>query len=342
MPENLRMLLLAIAWTAPVVLIGAGIVVWARRMPLVISMVAMVLIPLAATFVGVFGVSGLMFTEDLWNTVAVLAAVSLVTIPGALWLGRFQARRTVWERKMREQERAAERSRRELIAWVSHDLRTPLADIKALAEALADRVVTERTEVAEFADQIDRNAIRLSQMVDDLFEMARINAGALTLDLEAIDLREVADEVVSANAGAAARADVSLTVCPLPDPLMVEGSSSALSRVLTNLVVNAIAHTPPGGEVTVTLNCSDRRAQVSVADTGVGIADSDLPRIFEISYRGTASRTPVNAAGMPVGSGMGLAIARGLVDAHAGAIAARNNVDGGTRFDVTIPLITPA
>ncbi|WAC56288.1 sensor histidine kinase [Gordonia sp. SL306] len=336
--EIVRILLLALAWTAPVVLAGALLLVAMRRASLLISMVLMVLIPMAATFVGVFGVSGMMFTGDIWRTAAVLAAVALVTIPAALWLGRFQARRTVWERHMREQERAAERSRRELIAWVSHDLRTPLADIKALAEALSDHVVTDPGEVASFATQIDRHTVRLARMVDDLFEMARINAGALTLDMEAIDLREVVDEVTGATSTLAQRAEVAVRVTCPDVAVTVNGSASALSRILTNLIVNAVAHTPPGGAIDVALGSSQRAAWIRVDDTGVGIPENDLERIFETSYRGSPSRTPSAIDGVPAGAGLGLAIAQGLVDAHSGSIVA-SNLDSGSRFEVTLPLI---
>ncbi|MFW0787184.1 HAMP domain-containing sensor histidine kinase [Gordonia sp. CPCC 206044] len=339
--ENLRILLLALAWTAPVVLAGGLLLIWMRRASLLLSMVVMVLIPLAATFVGVFGVSGMMFTGDIWRTGAVLAAVALVTIPAALWLGRFQARRTVWERHMRDQERAAEQSRRELIAWVSHDLRTPLADIKAMAEALGDRVVTDPADVASFAMQIDRHTVRLARMVDDLFEMARINAGALTLDMENLDVREVIDEVAAATSTLAERAEVALDVSCPPEPVTVRGSASALSRILTNLLVNAVAHTPPGGTILIALGSDDGHAWFRVDDTGVGIPEGDLERIFETSYRGNRARTPAGGDAVPAGAGLGLAIAQGLVDAHAGSIVA-SNTDSGSRFEVTLPLVGAA
>lgn len=334
--EIVHVVLIALAWAAPVVAIGAAILIRAR-ISLLTSTVLMVLIPLIATFAGVFGVSGLMFTGDLKRTTVVLAAVAVITIPAGFALGRFQARRTVWERQMRAKERVAEQSRRELVAWVSHDLRTPLADVKALAEALADHVVTDPDEVESFARQIDRNTVRLAQMVDDLFEMSRINAGALTLTLEPVDLREVADEVVTATRAAADRATVTLTMAAPGTEIVVNGNPPALSRTLTNLVVNAIAHTPPGGTVEVRVGVDAARAWVHVQDNGVGIAEADLPRIFDVSYRGTVSRTPVNGTGLPVGSGMGLAIARGLVDAHAGTIDVVNTGEG-SRFEIALPI----
>lgn len=334
--ETLRIFAVALAMTAPIAAAGAAVIYLIRGMSLRANMVAIILVPLAATFTAIFGVSGFMFTDDSSRVVAVLAAVALVTAPLALLLGHLQAKRTVWERQIRAQERAAEHSRRELIAWVSHDLRTPLADIKALAEALSDQVVTSPDEIADFAREIDTNTIRLSQMVDDLFEMSRINSGAMTLELEPVDVREVVDEVTTALGGAARRADISLGVVAPNTPVVATASSSALSRVLTNLVVNAIAHTGRGGAVDLVV--ADLGASVSIAvdDDGSGIPDEDLPRIFEVAYRGTTSRSPVNADGLPVGSGMGLAIARGLIEAHAGEIVAANT-ERGSRFEVVLP-----
>lgn len=338
--ENLRILGVALMMTAPIAAVGAAVIYLIRGMSLRVNMVAIILVPMISTFVAVYGVSGFMFTEDSSRVAAVLAAVALVTAPLAFLLGHLQAKRTVWERQMRDQERAAERSRRELIAWVSHDLRTPLADIKALAEALADQVVTSPAEVGEFAREIDTNTVRLSQMVDDLFEMSRIHSGALALELEPVDVREVVDEVTTALGGATRRAAVSLTVMAPAEPVTATASSTALSRVLTNLVINAVAHTRRGGSVEVIVSGTVATVSIAVEDDGVGIPEEDLPRIFEVAYRGTSSRTPVNGEGLPVGSGMGLAIARGLIDAHAGEIIA-SNTERGSRFEVILPVVRP-
>lgn len=337
MPEVVKIALLALLWSAPIVLAGALVLWRARRMSLQASMVVLVLIPVLAVLSGVIGVSGFMFTADFTRTCTVLGAVLVVAVPAAIALGRFQARRTVWERQIREQERAAEAARRELVAWVSHDLRTPLAGIRAMSEALRDSVVSDPGEVAQFADRIDRETIRVASMVDDLFEMSRIHSGSLRLELELIDVREIADEVRAGLAQVAVRSQVTLELdapAPVPAPVGV----SALARVLRNLVLNALAHTPAGGRVVIAVRREGDEAVLRVDDTGTGIADIDLERIFDLAYRGTAHRSPVNTDGLPAGTGMGLAIARGLVDVHGGTVVAEN-LRPGARFEVRLPAL---
>ncbi|WP_433657024.1 sensor histidine kinase [Nocardia sp. CA-128927] len=338
MPEDTTQLIAyTLACSVPVVLVGAVILRATRNRSITTSMAVLVLIPTLSTLAGIIGVSGLMFTHELQRTAVVLAVVAVVTVPAAIVLGREQARKMVWEKQIREQERAAERSRRELVAWVSHDLRTPLAGIRAMAEALSDGVVTGQADVARYAEQIGCETNRLARMVDDLFEMSKINAGALRLDLEPVDLRELIDEVLAANRPTADRAQVALRAEQPDSRIVVAASDQALGRVLTNLVSNAIAHTPPGGEVAISAGASDGQAWARVDDTGPGIAEADLPRIFEVAYRGTAARSPVAADGVPTGSGMGLAIAAGLVEAHHGDITVEN-LDQGCRFEVRLPL----
>ncbi|MFI6168155.1 sensor histidine kinase [Nocardia sp. NPDC051052] len=338
MPEDTTQLILySLACSVPVVLIGAVILRATRNRSVTTSMAVLVLIPTLSTLAGIIGVSGLMFTEQLQRTAVVLGIVAAVTVPGAVLLGREQARKMVWEKQIREQERAAEKSRRELVAWVSHDLRTPLAGIRAMAEALSDGVVSGQADVTSYAEQIGIETNRLSRMVDDLFEMSKINAGALRLELEPVDLRELIDEVLAANRPTAERAQVALRAEQPDRRIVVAANDQALGRVLTNLVSNAIAHTPPGGEVAISAGAADGQAWARVDDTGPGIAEADLPRIFEVAYRGTAARSPVAADGVPTGSGMGLAIAAGLVEAHRGDITAENRPTG-SRFEVRLPL----
>jgi signal transduction histidine kinase len=336
--DTLGLIGYTLAGSVPVVVIGALLLRATADRSLTTSMAILVLIPTLSSLAGVIAASGLMFTHDLQRTAVVLVVVAVVTVPAAIVLGRVQARRTVWEKQIREQERAAERSRRELVAWVSHDLRTPLAGIRAMSEALIDGVVADRDDVERYSAQILRETYRLSTMVDDLFEMSKINSGALRLTLEPLDLRELIDEVLAANRPTAERARVRLHAEQPDSRIVIAGSDHALGRVLTNLVSNAIAHTPPGGRVELSAGTTDGHAWTRVDDTGPGIPEADLPRIFEVAYRGTAARTPVAGAGMPASSGMGLAIAAGLVHAHHGEITAVNR-DRGCRFEVRLPLV---
>ena len=326
----------ALTCSVPVVLLGAAVVRLARTWSLAASMVALVLIPVLATLAGVVGASGFMITQTFERTAVVLLVVSIVTIPAAVMLGRYQARRTVWEAEIRDSEHAAEQSRRRLVAFVSHDLRTPLAGIRALSEAIADGVVPD-DEVQVYAKHIENESIRLSEMVDDLFEMSKINAGALTPMFDKVALDEVVDDVLATHRITAERAGVRLTANLPEQPVRVIGSDRALVRVLSNLVANAIAHTPPGGSVTLGLGADENSAWARVDDTGVGIDEADLPRVFDVAYRGSNSRVPRKDSSLPSGSGLGLAIAAGLVHAHRGTVSA-HNLPTGARFEVRLPL----
>ncbi|MBO0679230.1 HAMP domain-containing histidine kinase [Mycolicibacterium sp. S2-37] len=326
----------ALACSIPVVVVGALIIRLARQWSLAVSMVVLVLIPTLATFTGVLGASGFMITETFDPIAVVLLVVAVVTIPGAVMLGRYQARRTVWEQEIRDSERAAEMSRRRLVAFVSHDLRTPLAGIRAVSEAIADGLVGD-DEVRAHAKHIEQETIRLSEMVDDLFEMSKINAGAVQPVFDKVALDEVVDDVLAAHRIAAERAGVQLAA-ELPDqPVRVLGSDRALVRVLSNLVANAIAHTPEGGRVQLALGSDEHGAWARVDDTGVGIDEADLPRVFDVAYRGSNDRVPRADSSLPSGSGLGLAIAAGLVQAHRGTLSA-HNLDNGARFEVRLPL----
>ena len=231
----------------------------------------------------------------------------------------------------RERERALERSRRELVAWVSHDLRTPLAGLRAMAEALEDGVATDP---ARYHMQIRTSVDRLAAMVDDLFEMSRIHAGALRLTLERVPLTDLVDEAVI-GADPLARACGVALQADVRTPLAVRVDARELSRALTNLVANAIRHTPSDGAVRVEASERDGRAVLAVVDACGGIPEEDLDRVFEVAWRGTAARTPEPLAG----AGLGLAIVRGIVEAHSGEVDVRNVV-GGCRFEVRLPVPT--
>ncbi|MFF4988673.1 sensor histidine kinase [Streptosporangium saharense] len=235
-----------------------------------------------------------------------------------------------------ERERALESARRELVAWVSHDLRTPLAGMRAMAEALEDGVVSDPETVGRYHTQIRLEVDRLAGMVGDLFELSRIHAGALRLSRSRIGL---GDLVADALAGAEplARAKGVRLAAQAERVVPVEADAGELSRALRNLVDNAIRHTPHDGTVWVRASAEEGTACLSVADCCGGIPAEDLPRVFDVAFRGEAARTPATDG---AGAGLGLAIARGIVEAHEGTIDVVN-AGPGCRFEIRLPLRHP-
>ena len=236
-------------------------------------------------------------------------------------------------RESRGRERALESSRRELVAWVSHDLRTPLAGIRAMAEALEDGVVVDAGTVHRYHAGIRVEADRLAVMVDDLFELSRIHACALALTLQEVSLADVVSDAVASASPVAMAKGVRLTAAAAEDLVPITGSVPELGRVLRNLLSNAIRHTPADGVVHVDVRTVDGVAQVEVADACGGIPAEDLPRVFDVAFRGTSARTPGEAGG----AGLGLAIAQGLVQAHHGQISIANH-GPGCRVLVRLPV----
>jgi len=233
----------------------------------------------------------------------------------------------------RERERAVETSHRQMVAGMSHDLRTPLAGLQAMAEALEDGVAADPATVTRYHQRIRAEADRLSGMVGDLFELARIQ-GSLQLRMQHIGLQNLVDEAL-ASAGPLAQAK-GIKLGGYAQPAVpVEVDATALGRALSNLLANAIRYTPAEGTVEVAAAVEDGRACLAVADSCGGIPAADLPRVFDVAFRGEAARTP----GGDSGAGLGLAIARGIVEAHKGEIAVVNQ-GNGCRFVVRLPLAT--
>ncbi|NUT38902.1 MAG: two-component sensor histidine kinase [Thermoactinospora sp.] len=336
----------------------AGIAAMSRLRTLRSMVVVVAVVAILATLSGVVaGIVGMAIEGPAGNTVLVVIAVG-----GAVGLGAafFAARRVVRESRRLEQavsagdytapkglpselqgiadsleesyarERALEGARRELVAWVSHDLRTPLAGLRAMVEAIEDGVVTDPETVGRYHAQIRVQVERLSGMVDDLFELSRIHAGALRLSRARIGLADlVADTMDSAEPLARAKG---VWLAASAEPVRVEADAGALTRALGNLVVNAIRFTPPDGVVTLRAFARDDAAWLLVGDGCGGIPEVDLPRLFDVAFRGESARTP----GSDGGAGLGLAIARGIVEAHEGTIGVVN--DGpGCRFEIRLP-----
>jgi signal transduction histidine kinase len=234
---------------------------------------------------------------------------------------------------MDEERRRMADERRDLIAAVSHDLRTPLASVRASVEALSDGLVEDEATVRRYYATIRSQVSHLSGLIDDLFELAQIDAGALRIEVRRASAGELAEGAVEGmrpqaeGRGLALRGEVAPGLPPVAcDPQLVE-------RVLYNLVSNAIRHTPAGGEVLVRAAAGEGGgALLEVRDTGEGIAAEDLPHVFERFYRGEKSRS--RATG---GAGLGLAIARGVVEAHGGRIWVESEPGRGTRVCFTLP-----
>lgn len=232
----------------------------------------------------------------------------------------------------RARESQIEASRRQLVAWISHDLRTPLAGIRAMAEALEDGLAADPPRFhRRMREQVDQ----LSGMVDDLFEFSKIDSATLRLSLQEVSLYDVVSDSVADLRAISVDRDIRVEA-PLGHQLVVTADPRELSRAVKNLLMNAIQHTPPGSAVTVRAELTDGRPSVSVIDSGGGIAEEDLPRVFEPGWRGSAARTPDRQDGHSSGAGLGLAIVRGILIAHRGE-ATVCNVPGGARFDLLLP-----
>jgi signal transduction histidine kinase len=233
----------------------------------------------------------------------------------------------------RTRERALEQSRRDLVAWVSHDLRTPLAGLRAMAEALEDGIVDDPAGVARYHRQIRVETDRLAAMVDDLFELSRIHVGQLALSMTPVMLRDLVSDVVAGADPIARSRGVRLTGVAGDDAL-VAVDVGQMGRALRNLVTNAIRHTPHDGTVEVAYGVrADGEPYLQVRDGCGGIPAEDLPRLFEVGYRGESARTP----GADSGAGLGLAIVRGIVDAHHGRVDVVNE-HPGCRFELRLPV----
>ena len=223
----------------------------------------------------------------------------------------------------------AERHRRNLTADIAHELRTPLSNIQGYLEAIKDGLVQPTPETI---DTIHGQALHLSRLVEDLRLLAQVEAGALTLQLSLTRMEELLQSSVEAVRPRAEAKGVNVTLeldQSLPD---MELDATRVAQVIGNLLENGITHTPEGGRVAVTARADDGGVEIAVADTGPGIPPEELPRLFDRFYRADPSRA--RATG---GSGLGLTIARRLIEAHGGTIEAHSVLGQGSRFTIHLP-----
>jgi signal transduction histidine kinase len=217
-------------------------------------------------------------------------------------------------------------ARRELVAWASHDLRTPIASLQAMIEAVEDGLAPPDRYLPAMAEQTRT----LARLVEDLFELARIDAGALTIELREAEIARVIKGCVRGVEAEAQLRNVDVQAF-VTDGVWARCAPEQIERVLYNLLTNAVRHTPPDGSVAVRVRSEPDEVRVVVEDTGNGIGPETASRMFERFWRGDQARQSGN------GAGLGLAIARGLVEAHGGRIWAEPRPEGGTRVSFTLP-----
>lgn len=366
MTDLLLIALYAAMGAAVVGLAGALALRLLRRRSVGVSLAVLSAVAVGAMLAGTLTVAWAMFlnSHDLAVVTTVCAAAAVASTLTALLLGRWvigghraleQAARTFGEgggfvrprsampaelsslasrladasdklTAARARELALEESRRELVAWISHDLRSPLAGLRAMAEALEDGIADDP---ARYHRQMRGEVERLTSMVNDLFELSRIQAGSLTLSPTRMSVYDLISDAIAGADPLAAQRGVRLADDGV-EPVPVEVDGKEMTRVLANLLVNAIHRTPADGTVAVGARREADDVLLSVTDGCGGIPAADLPRVFDTGWRGTHARTP------PAGAGLGLAIVRGIVEAHAGRAAVRN-VPGGCRFEVRLP-----
>ncbi len=333
MRDNLLIGLYALTAGALVGLLGAGLMRLLRGRSITVHICALLAVTVAAVVAGVVTVAQAMFLSghDLQVVLVTVGASAVVSLALGTIFGRRLARAAVWAAQARERERRMEAGRRDLVAWVSHDLRTPLAGLRAMTEALQDGVVADPATVAQYHRRIGAETDRMSGLVDDLFELSRIHAGALRLSPADLSLADIVSDAVAAVAPLAGSRDIRVVASRESWPVVTAGPAE-LNRILNNLLANSLRYTPPHGVIHIDAGRDVREVWFAVSDSCGGIPEDDLPRVFDVAFRGSRARTPECAGG----GGLGLAIVRGLVEAHGGRVGARN-VSGGCRFEVRLP-----
>lgn len=308
----------------------AGVLFIGRRSPRAAALVAPV-VPVLAVAVAlvVSGQSMFLAEQDL----TLLAWIIVAALPFALLFGVLAARRL--DQQVRaaaeasaelEASQELERRRREMVTWISHDLRTPLAGMRAMTEALEDGVAPEPER---YLRQLRGEVDHLSRMVDDLLALSRLQSGALDLRRDVVDLRDVLSDTLASAEPLARERGVRLEGSA-EDHCEVWADGRELGRAVTNLLGNAVRHTATGSRVAVAATAEGGTVTITVADECGGIPEADLERLFEPGWRGTTARTPGG------GAGLGLAVVQEIVAAHGGTVGVANTASGCV-FTVALP-----
>jgi signal transduction histidine kinase len=369
-PDALQIVLTAAGAAAASGVVAAIILRLARRAPLIVHVVVIVIAAVLAVAGGIALTANAMYISEADTVVAltVTAVSGVVAVIVAVLLARTLSqdartlardardlghglpvsRTTVCTTELdgvqrelvgsserllaaRDAADAAEQARRELVTRIAHDLLTPAASIRAIAEVLEDGM---SAEPERHARQLGAHVSRLHALVGDLFELSRMDAGGVPLERETVTVADLVSDLVAEHAPLARANDVELA---LVASTAVEAALDArqFSRALVNVLVNAIEHSPAGGRVEITVTGDDEAVSVTVRDHGPGIAADDLPHIFEAGWRASAARTAPRVEGAG-GAGLGLAITRAVMLAHGGEVAARA-ADPGTVLELRLP-----
>lgn len=342
LPSLSLTLVLAYAWAALLTLVNvlvlAGLM-FVNEHDLALSIVLLLFAAIIATSYGIFVAASVAdHLRQLAGTAQKVAEGDLaarVNVTGRDEVA--QAARAFNEMAAQLQQSAAERReveelRRDLIAWTSHDLRTPLTSIRAMIEALHDGVVSDEETVQRYYRTIRADIVALNALIDDLYELAQLESNELNLEMSWHSLSDLISDALESFRAIADERDVHLSgdVAADVDPVFV--NAPKISRVLNNLLGNAIQYTPSGGQVQVQARREADGVHITVDDSGSGFAQDDLPRVFEQFYRGEEARS--RATG---GAGLGLAIAQAIVDGHQGHMWAENRAAGGARVGFFLP-----
>jgi signal transduction histidine kinase len=249
-------------------------------------------------------------------------------------LEREVARRTEELKAANESLRQLDRVKADLVSAVSHELRTPLTSIRGFAEFLEDGIGGQLSpEQQDYVRHIQSNTLRLQRLVDDLLDFARLEAGTFKLAFRSSDLRTSLTEVIESMEPLAQERQVLLDSALPAESLFIDADTGRVEQVLINLITNAIKFTPAGGRVIVSAHRAPEHVELSVQDTGIGIAGDRLPQVFHKFYQVDATTTRAQG-----GAGLGLTIAKALVEAHGGTIGVESELNHGSNFWFTLPL----
>ena len=337
-------LVLTYAWAAIVILLNVWIM--SERMffndehDLILSGVLLLFAAIIATTFGIFvaasvtdGLRQLAGTAHQIAEGHLEARVSIAGRDEVAMVGQTFNEMAAQLQQAAQEREELEKMRKDLIAWTSHDLRTPLTSIRAMIEALHDGVVEDPAMVRRYYSTIRSDIIALNAIIDDLFELAQLDAGGLTLEMAHHELADLVSDTMESFQALAQEQDVTLQGEVVSDLGLVWMCAPKIGRVLSNLVSNALRYTPEGGMVKVTAVRQKDGVMVTVQDNGPGFAPDDLKRVFEQFYRGEQARSRASGSG----AGLGLSIARGIVAAHNGRIWAINAPDGGAIVGFFLP-----